>query len=240
VFRKVPCPPTKADISPEVLQASDPNLKKPSTAQCADCGKEFAKPASLRVHQLNNRCSKLLQKVPPSKPLPTINRSFFDNPDMSFVTHRDLEVCSKVVTKCKLYKDMVLVVLYRCLCERPDQPQNHDIVQLRNVKSRRHMHFWSMSPGSSPPAYKGKNCFCGLIDMMEKPMDVLMDHMGITDFPVDRDEAFDWLAAYIECKARLARGCTVEGPAVSWKVSRCPSLFGLQINSQRWDEFYLM
>lgn len=249
IHRKNPCDPLKSNVPVEELQARYP---KPALKTCADCNRQFSRRA-LHDHITNKRCPVIKEReavaafaAPHDNDQPQehataapVPRRSYNDPDLSFITREDLEsICNHAMFQ----GDLGLIVLYRCVFDRCDQRQNYELIVCKNVRSSKHLHYWVANGAAE--GYRCKEGSEPLQEALQKPLELLWQHVeskGMVQKPAwlecgmqqncsndkwDRFEnALKCVAAFLECKARIKRGCTVDGASVSSRVQGMKLLF---------------
>lgn len=248
IHRRNACDPLKSNVPVEELQATYP---KPALHTCADCNRQFSRRA-LHDHIMNKRCSVVKEReaafIAPDNNgfepasgssaattehvAATPDKRSYNDPDLSFITRDDMDaICNNPFFS----GPNGMIPLFRCVFDRSDQRQNHDLIVCKNVRSSKHLHYW-VSDGAS----RGYQCKEGdgpLKEALEKPMSMLWQHMeskGMLQKPawlecgvrrVGDEQAFTsyrkalkFVAAFVECKARIKRGCSITGAGVSSMV----------------------
>lgn len=235
VFRRNPCDPVLNNIPVEVLR-QQPQYRDPYGLTCEHCGRSGLCRSDLYDHVQNKRCPVL--KQPNQAPAATLHaiavrRSYMD-PDSSFVSALDWDFLAKAAVEvCPGY---VLVALFKCLCERPDQPQNHQLVVMKNVRDRHTMACWQPTSDSAGSYAEVCNSLVALRRLLRQPSDKLRHHMEQQGLHVPQelvcqtdsegthattaatDEALSMLVAYMEGATRLARGLSLLGSNVRQAV----------------------
>jgi hypothetical protein len=168
-----------------------------------------------------------------------VPRRSYNDPDLSFITREDLE---SIYNHAIFQGDLGLTVLYRCVFDRCDQRQNYELIVCKNVRSSNYLHYWV-----ADEALGGYRCIEGsepLKEALKKPMELLWQHVetkgmmqkpawleGGTQHYCSSDKsgmfqtALKYVAAFLECKARIKRGCNIDGASVSNKVQSMQLLF---------------
>jgi hypothetical protein len=159
-------------------------------------------------------------------------RRSYNEPDLSFITSDDLEsICNNPM----FHGDLGLTVLYRCVFDRCDQRQNYELIVCKNVRSSKYLHYW-VADGASG-GYQCKEGSEHLKEALQKPMELLWQHVdskGMMQKPAwlecgtqqncstDKWDMFQnalkFVAAFLECKARVKRGCSMDGASVPNRV----------------------
>ena len=112
----------------------------------------------------------------------------------------------------------------------------------KNVRSSKHLHYWVACGASG--GYRCKEGSETLKNALQKPMELLWQHVetkgmmqkpawleGGTQHNCSSDKsgmfqtALKYVAAFLECKARIKCGCTIDGASVSDKVQGMLLLF---------------
>jgi hypothetical protein len=156
----------------------------------------------------------------------------YNDPDLSFITSDDLEsICNHAMFQ----GVMGLTVLYRCVFDRCDQRQNYELIVCKNARSSKYLHYWVADRNLA--GYQCEEGSESLKKALQKPIELLRQHVeskGMMQKPAwlecgtqqncstDKwdmfQDALRYVAAFLECKARIKRGCSVDGASVSNRV----------------------
>lgn len=222
VHRVRPCNTSVGDVSIASLKEQYPT---PPTSVCPHCQRELRLRQCLDDHINNNRCpvlkaqaaplatvsesqapSDATNSAPHDVPMPPqvsdVVQRPYDDPDMSFVTSEDLSYINNMRLRSPAER---LLLLFKCVFGRPDQPQNYNSLLCSNVNRPKHLKCWSNG------AYVQLSSDKAIAAAMRQPIALYWKQLKKDSPPLELSRiprGHATIVAYLECLARQQRGCT--------------------------------